>query len=277
VSKKRNRIQPRDFMFEPGLFSFEQSEVARNCTIERLGALDSEGRERADERLCLAIQQFVRAAIEEAGPPPSEIRDRLRQIEQQAQKLDELITGGPGHAPEPLPAIRYALITPSASETGKSNLVGVTDDGITYTDDAPVVTAIEGVRAIERWVAVSLPRFEARIQDKPGGRQSGKAKAEFLSAMGDIFLDAKGRIPNLTAGYEGQAVGEFAKFIEEALEALLTSFLPAFYQAAPQINDAVVRLADSPMALYKALSRDVGIIKAGRSLNRKGKDRRDES
>jgi len=95
------------------------------------------------------------------------------------------------------------------------------------------------------------------------------AKAEFLSALGDIFEDATGRLPTLSADSDGQGIGQFADFADQALEALIRSFLPAFYQAAPKIHDAITDLADSRRALYKALGREVGILKASRALKRK--------
>ena len=112
-------------------------------------------------------------------------------------------------------------------------------------------------------MSASLPRYERKVPGTRGGRQSGEAKAKFLSTLGDIFEETAGRLPTLSADSDGRAIGEFTNFVDQALEALIRSFLPAFYLAAPKTHDAIVKLSDSPVAIYKALWRDVAILKFG--------------
>ena len=179
MSKKGNRIECRD-IFEVDLLSLEsrKSIESRGRAIACLGELDSHKRERADEQLSLAIYAFVINAIEEEAPPPSEVRDRLQRIVEQAKKLDELITGErrEDSPTEPLPAIRNALVAQFIRETDEANLAGVSVDGITYLDDAPVAAAIEGIRALERWVSIALPVIEQRVRKKAGGAQKSAAR-----------------------------------------------------------------------------------------------------
>lgn len=263
MSKKGNRIERRD-IFEVDLLSPEsrKSIESRGCAIACLGELDSHKRERADEQLCLAIYEFVLDAIEEEAPPPSEVRDRLQRIVEQAKKLDEMITGErrEDSPTEPLPAIRNALAAQFIRETDEANLAGVSVDGITYLDDAPVAAAIEGIRALERWVSIALPVIEQRVRKKAGGAQSGASKHAFLSELGVIFSEAKDQRPSLSYDDSGGARGEFADFVEEALEALLVSVETPFYAAAPKIHQSIVDLVDSRGALYKALHRYVDIL-----------------
>ena len=274
MSKKANRIKPHDFIYEDELCSLEQSASVRETAISFLGELDATKRQQADERLCVAIHTFVLDAIEEDGPPPFEIRDRLRKIVKRAKELDELITGGGhrGHPAEPLPDIRDALTAPSNRETDKDNIEGAADDGVIYVDDAPVIAAIEAVRAIERWASTSLPMYEQDVKITKGGRQSGRSKSQFMSSLGDIFLAARDEYPTLTRSTglyhddEGEPRGVFAEFAKEALCALRESLKPEFDRAAPTISASIFRLADSPVALCSALGRDVKALKRARKL-----------
>lgn len=272
MSKKANRIQPRGFIYEDELCSLEQSASVRDTAISFLGELDAIKRQQADECLCEAIYTFVLDAIEEGGPPPFEIRDRLRKIEKHAKELDELITGGKGHPAEPLPDIGYALIAPSGRNTGDDSPDGAADDGVVFVDDALVIRAIEAVREIERWVATALPMYEQDVKPSHGGRQSGRSKSKFLSSLGDIFYAAKDEYPTLTRSTglyhddEGEPLGVFAEFAKEALRALRESLKPEFDRAAPSISASIVKLADSPVALCSALGRDVEVLKLARKL-----------
>ncbi len=274
VSKKANRIKPHNFIYEDELCSLEQSASVRETAISFLGELDATKRQQADECLCEAIYTFVLDAIEEDGPPSSEIRDRLRKIAKCAKELDELMTGGKGHPAEPLPDIGYALIAPSGRNTGDDSLEGAADDGVIYVDDAPVIAAIEAVRAIERWVSTSLPMYEQDVKTTKGGPQSGRSKSKFLSSLGDIFVGAKDEPPTLTRGTgiyhddDGEPLGVFAEFATEALRALRESLKPEFDRAAPTISASIVKLADSPVALCSALGRDVEVLKFARKLKR---------